>query len=179
MPTPDFLLALGHHHGVFSGKGEAGGWSRMVCSNGWRCEACPVAEGLFCSSSMQLRWQQRKAKILFLQTQRCFGSRQAHCDSNPSVCCVRTPWTWEVATALLSCRRAPHPSGPRRRTDEGRRSPGLGWNKRCRIISASLLLLPPYILSTSIKSNRLLAACRVISRGCVCCALGSRAACIL
>lgn len=60
--------------------------------------------------------------------------------------------------------------------DEGRQSPGLGWNKHSCIISASLQLLPPYILSTSIKSNSLLAAHPVISHGW---ASGSHATCIL
>lgn len=149
----------------------------MVCSNGWRCRACPVAKGSFCSSGKVGSEERQKC---------CFCKPGAtlvpgrHFVIAMLVCVVlgpHAPGRWQIA--LLSCRRTPHPSGLRRRMDEGSRSPGLGWNEHRCVISALLLLLPPYILSTSIKSNRILAACHVISCGCVCCALGSHAACIL
>lgn len=105
-------------------------------------------------------------------------AREAHLDSNPSVLCQEP-----VDLGGDNCPSVTQEGSPSFQAqeedgwmDEGRQSPGLGWNKQSCIISASLLLLPPYILSTSIKSNRLLATRPVISHGW---ASGSHATCIL
>lgn len=170
--APAFPLALGLHHGAFPGKGEARGWGRRVCSNGWRCRARPVAEGLFRSSGGSCGGSQGR------QNRSC-SPGAAPVASGPRLGCVRPrgPETGQLPRGHAGeC-----PSLPaRRRTGEDRQPLALGWSERsCCRSPASLRLLPPSISSTSINPNRLLAARRVRSRGRGCRASGSRAACVL
>lgn len=50
----------------------------MLCSNGWRCGARPVAAGLFCSLGGKNFVSVNPVRL---------WPRQAHVDSNPSVLC--------------------------------------------------------------------------------------------
>jgi len=106
-------------------KEMLGRWGRMVCSNGWRSGACPVAEGLVCSSSMPVRWQQRKAKFCFCKPSAAFVPGR-HVVITVPMCVVpgcQGPVRWQ----LTSCHAGelfipPGPGGGQTKAD----SP-LGW----------------------------------------------------